>query len=154
MSNEEKTALELEREQFEKDAAAENAKRSGKGLRQLVGATRGRSTMNIKYEAFDESVPESLPSTVEEFVGITGIKSNKELAELLIVGYNDKAYTEASDPIAEHVNKAWPADLVTQFRTVVRNMAKMLDISIEEAVNQVKPGTEKKFQASLAAAKS
>lgn len=145
MSDDEKTALELEREQMEKAAKEENATKKGKGLRTLVGATRGRSTMNIKYQAFDESVPDSLPTTVEEFVSITGIKSNSELCELLVVGFNDKAYTEASDPIAEHVNKAWPDDVKAQFRIVVRNLSKMQEISIEDAVKFVKPGVEKKF---------
>ena len=148
MSNEEKTALEIEREQFEKEAAESNKGLTGIGLRQLVGATRGRSTVNIKYMAFDETNPDSLPKTVEKFVEVTGIKSNAELAELLVVGFNDKAYTEASDPIAEHVNNAWGDDVKLQFRTVVRNLAKMQEISIGEAVAMVKPGVEKKFLAS------
>lgn len=147
MSEDEKTELQKEREQFEKEATAENAKKTGKGLRTTVGATRGRSTMNIKYQAFDESQPDTLPTTVEEFVAITGIKSNSELASLLIVGFNDRAYTEASDPIAEFVNKSWPDELKAQFRIVVRNLAKMQEISIEDAVKFVKPGVEKKFAA-------
>ena len=148
MSEDEKTELQKEREQFEKEATAENKTKTGKGLRTAVGATRGRSTMNIKYQAFDESQPDTLPTTVEEFVSITGIKSNSELASLLIVGFNDRAYTEASDPIAEFVNKSWPDELKAQFRIVVRNLAKMQEISIEDAVKFVKPGVEKKFAAS------
>jgi hypothetical protein len=68
----------------------------------------------------------------------------------LIVGFNDKQYTEASDPIAEFVNPAWPDDVKLQFRTVVRNLAKMQNITISEASDLVKPGTEKKFLASQA----
>jgi hypothetical protein len=150
MSNEEKTALELEREQMETAAQSENAKRSGVGTRIKVGSTRGKATQNIKYEFFDESQPDTCPKTVEQFVSITGIKANSELCELLIVGYNDKQYTEASDPIAEFVNPAWPDDVKLQFRTVVRNLAKMQNITISEASDLVKPGTEKKFLASQA----
>jgi hypothetical protein len=150
MSNEEKTALELEREQMETAAQSENAKRSGVGTRIKVGSTRGKATQNIKYEFFDESQPDTCPKTVEQFVNITGIKANSELCELLIVGFNDKQYTEASDPIAEFVNPAWPDDVKLQFRTVVRNLAKMQNITISEASDLVKPGTEKKFLASQA----
>ena len=148
MSNEEKTALEVEREQMEAAAKEENAKRTGVGTRVKIGSTRGRSVMNIKYEFFDESLPDSLPKTVEQFMSVTGIKGNADLTELLIVGFNDKQYTEASDPIAEYVNPAWPDDVKLQFRTVVRNLAKMQDIAIGDAVALVKPGTEKKFLAS------
>ena len=148
MSDDQKTALELEREQMEKDAVSVNAGRSGVGTRVKVGSTRGKATQNIKYEFFDESQPDTCPKTVEQFVSITGIKGNSELCELLIVGFNDKQYTEASDPIAEFVNPAWPDDVKLQFRTVVRNLAKMQEISIADAVAMIKPGTEKKFKAS------
>lgn len=150
MSEDQKTALELEREQMEADAVKENASKNGKGLRTLVGATRGRSTMNIKYQAFDESSPDTLPTTVEEFVTITGVKSNSELASLLVTGFNDKAYTEASDPIAEHINKAWDDETKMKFRAVVRGLVTINGETIESAVAMVKPGTEKKFLASRA----
>ena len=150
MSDDQKTELQVERERFEVEAAAVNDKLTGKGLRTLVGATRGRSTMNIKYQAFDDSKPDTLPTTVEEFVSLTGIKSNSDLCELLVVGFNDKAYTEASDPIAEHVNKAWGDELKMQFRLVVRNYSKAMEISIDDAVKFIKPGVEKKFLASVA----
>lgn len=143
MSDDQKTALELEREQFEKEAKEYNSKLSGIGLRQLVGATRGRSTVNIKYMAFDETSPDTLPKTVEKFVEITGIKSNAELAELLVTGFNDKAYTEASDPIAEHVNKAWKDDVKVKFRAVIRGLVATLpDMTIAKAVEMVRPGMD------------
>ena len=152
MSPDEKTVLELEREQLETAADAENASRKGVGTRVKIGSTRGRSVQNIKYEAFDENQPDTLPKTVEEFVKITGISGNAALAELLVVGFNDKSYTDASDPIADYLNPAWPAETKAQFRLVVRNLAKMQDMSIGDAAMLVKPGTEKKFAASLVTA--
>ena len=145
MSEDQKTALQVEREAFEAEAAEYNKAQTGKGLRMLVGATRGRNTMNIKYQAFDESVPESLPKTLQEFVEITGIKDNAELASLLITGFNDKAYTEASDPIAEFVNKSWDDETRSKFKAAVRLLVSLQGLSIQEAVDMVRPGIEKKL---------
>ena|SRR5258706_4780176 len=152
MSDDQKTELEQEREKMEAEATAENLTRKGKGLRVLVGATRGRSTTNIKYEAFDESDPDSLPTKVEEFVSLTGINANGQLARFLVIGYNQFKYTEASDPIAEHVNKAWDDDRKLKFRNVIRGLVANNGMTIAEAVSMVKPGTEAMFQKSLVAA--
>ena len=133
---------------LENELEAQNAQLSGVGVRWFAAMTRGKGSQVIKYQGFDTSKPETCPTTVEQFVSVTGIKGNSDLTGLLIVGYNDQQYTESSDPIAEFVNAAWPDDTKLQFRTAVRTIAKMQEISIEDAVALVKPGTEKKFLAS------
>lgn len=137
--------LELQRKQAEADAT--NKSRTGKGTRVRVGQTRGKASMVISWEAFDESQPETLPTTLEEFAGITGVKDEPTLVKFLISGYNDENYTAASDPLAEFVNPAWPDDAQTQFRLVVRNYSRGANVSLEDAVNLIKPGFEKQFAA-------
>lgn len=138
MSDDQKTALEVEREKMEAEAAAENATRSGVGTRVKVGSTRGRSVQNIKYEAFDESQPETLPKDPAEFSKVTGITGTAALVEMLITGYNDKMYTDASDPIADYVNAAWKDEIKVQFRTTVRNMAKMFGKPVSEVAGSIR----------------
>jgi hypothetical protein len=145
MSTDEKTALEQVREAKEKAAAEQNKSRTGKGTRLAVGATRGRNVSIIEYEAFDTSLPDTLPSSVEEFMSLTGTNDEKVLVEYLIDGYNDAQYKAASDEIGEFINPAWPKDVQAQFRLAVRNYAKMAEVSIEEAAALMKPGTEKRF---------
>lgn len=143
-----------EKHPFEDEVKAENAKRTGKGLRVKYGMTRGKGSMPIKWEAFDDSQPETLPADFEEFSNLTGVKTEKELVEFLIVGFNDSQYTQASDPIAEHVNPAWDKDTQNQFRLVVRNLSKSAELAIEAAVAMIKPGVEKAFLKRQAAAKA
>lgn len=131
---------------FAADAKADNETRTGKGLRVKTGFTRGKGSMPIRWEAFDESQADTLPKNVQEFLDIT--KANEsELLDYLIVGFNDAQYTAASDPIAEHVNLAWDKDTQSQFRLVVRNLSKAMNQSIEDTVAMVKPGVEKAFAA-------
>ena len=61
----------------------------------------------------------------------------------LIDGYNDAAYTAASDPVAEFVDATWAEDVQKQFRLVVRNYANATGVSIEDAVALIKPGIVK-----------
>jgi len=131
---------------FAAGAEAENKARSGKGLRVKTGFTRGKGSIPIKWEAFNEAEPDTLPKNIQEFLDITKA-TDTEMLDYLIVGYNDNQYTAASDPIAEHVNLAWDKDLQTQFRLVVRNLSKAMNKSIEEAVAMVKPGVEAAFVA-------
>lgn len=131
---------------FEDEVVAANQARNGKGTRLKFGMTRGKGSLPIKWEAFDESKPDTLPSSLEEFISIT--KANKDqLLEWALVGYNDAQYTAASDPIAEHVNATWDDDTKTQFRLVVRNYSKATGMSIEDSVSLIKPGIEKAFAA-------
>lgn len=145
VSDEQKSALEIEREQFEKNATEENGKRSGLGLRVMVGATRGKNTQNIKYEAFDQSKPDTLPTSIASFAEVTSITDEAMLVTLLIDGFNDYQYRQASDPIAEFVNPVWPDEIKLAFRTSVRNYAKAAEVSIEEAANLMKPSIDKKY---------
>lgn len=145
MSDEQKSELQVEREKFEKEAEAENNSRSGVGLRVMVGATRGRQTQNIKYEAFDTSKPDSLPSSLQEFTETVKISDEAMLLSFLIDGFNDYQYRQASDPIAEFVNPVWPDEIKLAFRTSVRNYAKAAEVSIEEAANLLRPGLDKKY---------
>ena len=144
MSNEERSAKEIEIEAAQKKADAENATRQGVGTRVRVGQTRGKNPQVIQWEAFDESKPDTLPKSVQEFVNITKSKE-EDLVAYLIGGLNDANYTAASDPLAEYVNFSWPQDAQTQFRLVVRNYSRGANVSLEDAVALIKPGFEKQF---------
>ena len=144
MTDEAKSAKEIELEAAQAKADEQNKSRSGVGTRQRVGQTRGKNPMVITWEAFDESKPETLPKSVQEFVNITK-SEEKDLVAYLIAGLNDSNYTAASDPLAEYVNLTWPADAQTQFRLVVRNYSRGANVSLEDAVALIKPGFEKQF---------
>jgi hypothetical protein len=145
MSNEEKTAKEVELEAKQKEADAVNAARTGVGTRVRVGQTRGKNPMVISWEAFDESKPETLPTSMEDFMKVTGVKDEAPLVSFLIGGLNDANYTAASDPLAEYVDLAWPQEVQTQFRLVVRNYSRGASVSLEDAVALIKPGFVKQF---------
>jgi len=145
MSNEERSAKEIELEAKQKEADEINASRSGIGTRIRVGQTRGKNPMVISWEAFDESKPETLPPTIEKFMEVTGVKDEPSLVSFLIGGVNDANYTAASDPLAEYVDLTWPQEAQTQFRLVVRNYSRGAQVSLEDAVNLIKPGFEKQF---------
>lgn len=149
MTDVQKTEQEQAVEAAEQKANETNSTRSGKGTRVRVGQTRGRNPQVISWEAFDESQPDTLPSTWVEFMSLTGYDKAKDpesvIVPLLIAGFNSQAYVAASDPIAEFVNPAWEDERKKQFRIVVRNYASMNDLSIEEAVALIKPGVEKSF---------
>lgn len=144
-----KTALEVARDRAEAEAKAQNDKREGKGTRIKVGSTRGKNPQVISFEAFDEAQPATLPTTITEFTELTKTPDEKTLVEYLVEGFNAISYTAASDPIAEFVNYAWPEDLQRQFRLVVRNYSTATKVSIEDAVNLIRPGIDASFQASL-----
>lgn len=147
MSDEQKTELQAERETMEAAAKTENESRNGVGLRVMVGATRGKNTQNIKYEAFDESKPDTLPGSIAEFASVTNITEESKLVEFLITGFNDFQYKQASDPIAEFVNAAWPDDVKLAFRTSVRNYAKAMEEPIDEVAKLFAAKLNKKFAA-------
>lgn len=147
MSGEERTAKELELEAKQKEAEATNATRTGVGTRIRVGQTRGKNPMVISWEAFDESKPETLPTTIQQFMDITKVADEPSLVSFLIGGLNDANYTAASDPLAEFVDLTWPQEAQTQFRLVVRNYSRGAQVSLEDAVNLIKPGFEKQFAA-------
>lgn len=145
-AKEEKAIRDLNQQLKEIDADEENAKRTGIGTRVHVGQTRGKSPVVITWEAFDESKPDSLPTSITNFLEVTKLnpeKDEKTIVEFLIGGYNDAAYTAASDPLAEFVDFSWSPDTQTQFRLVVRNYSRGANVSLEDAVALIKPGFSK-----------
>ncbi len=135
-----KTELEVASEAAQTKANETNATRTGKGTRVKVGMTRGRNPQVISFEAFVESLKETLPTTISEFMDLTKVADEPTIMEYLIDGYNSNAYTQASDPIAEFVDASWDDDVKKQFRLVVRNYSNATGVSIEDAVALIKPG--------------
>jgi len=127
---------------------AENEKRSGVGTRMKVGRTRGKGSIVIKYEQFDEAQPDTLPKTIAAFLENVKLDPEKDepaIVQHLIAGYNEELYTSASDPLAEFVDPTWPAEVQTQFRLVVRNYSRGANVPLEDAVSLIKPGFVKQF---------
>lgn len=124
------------------EVEAKNAERSGKGTRLRAGQTRGKNPQVITWEAFDVSKPDTLPTSLDEFMSLAGVKDEATIVSFLIDGYNDSQYTAASDPIAEFVNPSWSDDVQKQFRLVVRNYSNATGVSLEDAVKLIKPGIE------------
>lgn len=135
-----KAALKARTEDMAKREKALNEGKTGKGLRSFLGMTRGRNPQEIQYEGFDESQPETLPSTLQEFMDLSKVNDEKTIVSYLVDGFNSAAYTQASDPVAEFVDASWPEDVQKQFRLVVRNYSNATGVSIEDAVALIKPG--------------
>ena len=131
------TALEVE-------VKAANAARSGKGTRLVLANTRGKGSIQIKYEAFDADFAGSLPETVAEFMQLSGVEDEGTLVSFLITGYNDANYKRASDPVREYVNPAWPSEIAESFKLAVKNLVKA-GLDIEKVVAMVKPGIDASF---------
>jgi hypothetical protein len=117
-----------------------NEGKTGKGLRSFLGMTRGRNPLEIQYENWDDSQPDTLPVTLSEFMDLRKVSDEKDIVRRLILGDNEILYTEASDPVAEFVESTWGEDVQKQFRIVVRNYATATGVSIEDAVALIKPG--------------
>jgi hypothetical protein len=130
----------------QKIADAENAKRTGQGTRLLVGTTRGRSTVPFTYEAFDVSLPETMPKSVEDFMTLTTTE-DAPLLGYLIEGYNSLSEKNAADPVNEFVDASWPEDVQKRFKIVIRNYSNDANVSIEDAVSLLKPGIQKGIDA-------
>jgi|SRR5712664_3124014 len=143
MTDEAKTEQELAVEAKKAEADVTNASRTGKGTRVHVGQTRGRNPQVISWEAFDESLPETCPKTLSEFMEIAKVSDETTIVSYLLDGFNSAAYTAASDPVAEFVEASWPEDVQKQFRLVVRNYSNATGVSIEDAVALIKPGIVK-----------
>ena len=144
MSEEQKVEVASEREKAIKAAAEKNAQLKGVGKRWKVGSTRGKNPTIITYETLDESQPETLPKSVQEFMEVI-TQDQKELLDYLIRGFNDASYESASDPLAEYVSSVWSPEVQLTFRTAVRNYSKGLGIDLEDAVNIIRPGFAAKF---------
>jgi hypothetical protein len=144
MSEEQKTAQETAKEKALAAAAEENAKRTGVGPRLKVGATRGKNPTVITFENFDRSKPDTLPTSVAQFMEVV-TSEQSTLLDYLIRGYDEAQYEAASDPLAEYVSSVWSPEVQLTFRTAVRNYAKGLGLELEDAVNIIRPGFAKKF---------
>jgi len=145
MSEDQRSAKEIELEAAQKKADETNTTRTGVGTRLRVGQTRGKNPMVITWDAFDESKPETLPTSIQQFMDVTNVKDEPSLVSFLIGGLNDANYTAASDPLAEYVDLTWPQEAQTQFRLVVRNYSRGAGCSLEDAVALIKPGFVKQF---------
>lgn len=128
-------------------ADALNKEITGVGMRWRVGQTRGKNPIVISWLAYDESQPNTLPKTIEQFMENAEVDDEPTLVSYLIVGKNDANYTAASDPLAEFVEDYWPAEAQTQFRIVVRNYSRGANVSIEKAVELIKKGFMEQFPA-------
>jgi hypothetical protein len=133
----EKTALEVE-------VANLNAAISGKGLRYVTANTRGKGSIQIKYQAFDSDFAGSLPETVAEFMQLSGVEDEAALVGFLITGFNDAAYKAASDPVAEFVNPAWPSEIAESFKASVKQLVKA-GLDLQAVVAMVKPAIDASF---------
>lgn len=122
------------------------------GLSKKSGKTRGKNPRDIEYDAFDVTKPETLPKSLKEFMESTGTKSEVEVLEYCIDGFNQSQYAAASDEIGEFINDAWDKDTQAQFRLAVRNYSKLTASSIDDAVALIKPGVEKAWAVKVTAA--
>lgn len=133
-------ALKARNEEMAKREKVLNEDKTGKGLREFLGMTRGRNPLEIQYQNWDESQPDTLPLTLGEFMELRKVTDEKDIVRRLILGDNEILYSEASDPVAEFVEASWSDDVKKQFRLVVRNYATATGVSIEDAVALIKPG--------------
>jgi hypothetical protein len=133
-------ALKARNADMDKREKVLNEGKTGKGLRSFLGMTRGRNPLEIQFENWDDSQPDTLPLTLSEFMDLRKVTDEKDIVRRLILGDNEILYTEASDPVAEYVESTWSDDVKKQFRLVVRNYATVTGISIEDAVALIKPG--------------
>lgn len=143
LSTEEKAAMAARQADVtaaEAKAKVVNDSRSGKGTRVSVAMTRGRNPQIISFEEFDESKPETLPTSLSDFMDLTKTQDEKVIVSYLIDGFNSSSYTTASDPIAEFVEPTWDDEVKKNFRVVIRNYSAGAGVSIEDAVALIKPG--------------
>jgi hypothetical protein len=113
------------------------------------GSTRGKNPRKITFKVLNR-----IAKSVEEFMSVTGIKTEPELAELLSDGYNSASYSAASDEIGEYIEDGWSKDVQTAFRNSVRGMSKMLDVSIDEVAPMLKAKLVAKLEADKARAET
>ncbi len=169
MSDEKPTAEELAAKEAEKEAKKkavaeaeaaakeDNDTRTGVGTRAAVSQARGRSNAIISHEAWDLSLPETLPKTLAEFFTYRSVdKMGQDEGESFIVsrllrGDNEILLEVASDPIAAFVDSSWSPEMQTRFKTSVRNIAKDANLSIEDAVSLIKPAIDAASKASRSA---
>ena len=129
-----------------------NKTRSGKGTRIRVGQTRGKNPKVISWEAFDTDQPATCPTSPAEFMELAKVNDDATLTKYLIDGFNDAMYSAASDVLAEYVESNWDSETVRRFKLAISNYSAGAGIGLEDAVEIIKPGFSKAFNARLAAA--
>jgi hypothetical protein len=135
-----KAALDARAKEIEAKEKELNAGKTGKGLRTFIGLTRGRNPQMFEWNGFDDTLPETLPATTDEFLAITKVADDKVIVKLLIDGWNAMQFDLGSDPVGEFVDKSWPEDVQKSFKLMVKGYAANAGVSIEDAVNIMKPG--------------
>lgn len=138
----------------EADSAEEkklNEGKTGKGLRKSIAYTRGRSTQRVVYDSFDTDQPDTLPKDMTEFQTFTEISDEPLLVSFLIDGFNAWQFANASDPITEHLNPAWSNETKTKFKNAVKGMVQGADVTIDFAVEAIKPAFDANFAKAQAA---
>lgn len=140
-----KAALEARTAAMEAEEKELNKDRTGKGTRVFLSMTRGRNPQKVQYENWDEKQPATLPVTYNDCLaemktrGFTEADIEPAMVKRFILGDNELFYKEASDPVAEYVDKTWPEEIQKGFRLVVRNFSANNNVTIEEAANLIKP---------------
>lgn len=153
MSDDQMTERDKQLADAQTKATEANKGRTGKGMRVRVGQTRGKNPQVVSWDAFDDSLPETLPTTMGEFMELTkaqGGAEEKNVVGWLIDGFNSAQYTAASDPVAEFIESSWPEDIQRNFRLAVRNYATATQSTIEDAAALIKPGIVKALEAKKA----
>ncbi len=79
----EKAALKAREAEISAKETEANKDRSGKGTRVFFGMTRGRNPQMISYENWDEAKPETLPTTLSEFMDLRKVTDEKDIVRLL-----------------------------------------------------------------------
>lgn len=136
----------------QKEAEESNKAKTGKGLRTRAGQTRGKNPSVISWDAFDDSQVDTLPTSIKEFMELTGTKDEPVMVGYLIDGFNSAAYGLASDELYEYVDDSWSAETQGQFRLAVRNFVKASGMELEKVVNLLKPAIDAQEKAKKEAA--
>lgn len=113
-----------------------------------AGKTRGKNPRDITFKVLNR-----LPKTIKEFMGLFPDAPEADICQYLYDGYNENSYSAASDEIGEFIPEGWDKDTEAQFRLAVRNFSKVANMSIEDAVKLILPGTLKAVEAKKEAAK-
>lgn len=112
----------------------------------LTTKTRGRNTREVEYKGVgrvekDAEGNESVETTgvltsVEEALGLPGIDGNlQKLLDFAVVGYNRFAREAALDvdEFAAFIKPDWDEKKADSFKRAVRALAKVADLSTEDA---------------------
>jgi hypothetical protein len=71
-------ALKARSADMDKREKALNEGKSGVGTRYFLAMTRGKNPQEIKFEAFDDAQPDTLPKTIKQFLEVAGLEPTKD----------------------------------------------------------------------------